>query len=599
MVDERLRHRAYTREHGDDPPDVRDWVWPGGSTRSCGSSSSTPARAASSSGCSTTTTRCSARATSRRCAARTARPDAAARAAGAAGARRDRPSRSCTAARASRRRPCSTTRSSPSCTTLTALAPLHQPPVAGGARRRRRSARCPACRRSRASTPRSTRRCPTAAATYALPARVARALAAAPLRLPRPLARATSRGARRSSSDVPAPSCGSSAATSARAHRLRDRRRRARSTRRWASRRSRGSSWRRARGSVDPGLLLWLLEQQRHAGAELADALEHESGLPGSAGTRRHARGARAPRRGRRADATLALDVYVHRLRAGDRRDGRRARRPRRRSSFTGGVGERAAQSAPRRPTASAFLGVALDAARNDAAEPDTEIGAPGAAVRTLVDRRARGPRDRPAGARRTRGRVTLAYPARSAARAAASPGTPCTAPPGNVAALPRNSPRSGVRYGRGGGQRAEDHLAQRGSCRRRRRRRRGSRCAPRGRPGRARGGRGCGRGSPARSARPAPRCARRGGRSRAPSRRPAPGRACRPTRCACPAGARVGSATLCWPSSRNGRVGQAARRRGHRPAQLVLAAADVHRARRRGPRRSPTGSGRPAPSRP
>ena len=29
MVDERLRHRAYTRETGDDMEDVRDWVWPG------------------------------------------------------------------------------------------------------------------------------------------------------------------------------------------------------------------------------------------------------------------------------------------------------------------------------------------------------------------------------------------------------------------------------------------------------------------------------------------------------------------------------------------------------------------------------------------
>src|SRR3954469_1253719 len=28
MVDERLRVRAYTREHGDDPDHVRDWVWP-------------------------------------------------------------------------------------------------------------------------------------------------------------------------------------------------------------------------------------------------------------------------------------------------------------------------------------------------------------------------------------------------------------------------------------------------------------------------------------------------------------------------------------------------------------------------------------------
>jgi len=29
MVDERLRHRAYTRAHGDDPAELRDWRWPG------------------------------------------------------------------------------------------------------------------------------------------------------------------------------------------------------------------------------------------------------------------------------------------------------------------------------------------------------------------------------------------------------------------------------------------------------------------------------------------------------------------------------------------------------------------------------------------
>ncbi len=28
MADERLRHRQYTREHGQDAPDVRDWTWP-------------------------------------------------------------------------------------------------------------------------------------------------------------------------------------------------------------------------------------------------------------------------------------------------------------------------------------------------------------------------------------------------------------------------------------------------------------------------------------------------------------------------------------------------------------------------------------------
>jgi len=28
MVDERLRHRAYTREHGEDSPDIQAWQWP-------------------------------------------------------------------------------------------------------------------------------------------------------------------------------------------------------------------------------------------------------------------------------------------------------------------------------------------------------------------------------------------------------------------------------------------------------------------------------------------------------------------------------------------------------------------------------------------
>jgi xylulose-5-phosphate/fructose-6-phosphate phosphoketolase len=42
MADERLRHRAYTREHGDDPPDVRDWTWPGGPTAAGEPVQSTP-----------------------------------------------------------------------------------------------------------------------------------------------------------------------------------------------------------------------------------------------------------------------------------------------------------------------------------------------------------------------------------------------------------------------------------------------------------------------------------------------------------------------------------------------------------------------------
>jgi xylulose-5-phosphate/fructose-6-phosphate phosphoketolase len=28
MADERLRHRQYTRDHGQDSPDILNWEWP-------------------------------------------------------------------------------------------------------------------------------------------------------------------------------------------------------------------------------------------------------------------------------------------------------------------------------------------------------------------------------------------------------------------------------------------------------------------------------------------------------------------------------------------------------------------------------------------
>jgi hypothetical protein len=53
---------------------------------------------------------------------------------------------------------------------------------------------------------------------------------------------------------------------------------------------------------------------------------------------------------------------------------------------------------------------------------------------------------DRAAGRRLRSRAIPRPETSASAARAAASPGTPCTAPPGNAAALPRYSPDSGVR---------------------------------------------------------------------------------------------------------------------------------------------------------
>jgi acetate kinase len=66
-------------------------------------------------------------------------------------------------------------------------------------------------------------------------------------------------------------------------------------------------------GSVDPGLLLWLLERERVEEAEMAEALEHSSGLLALAGTA----DMRELLERDDAGAQLALGVYVHRLRAG------------------------------------------------------------------------------------------------------------------------------------------------------------------------------------------------------------------------------------------------------------------------------------------
>jgi len=135
-------------------------------------------------------------------------------------------------------------------------------------------------------------------------------------------------------------------------------------------------------GSVDPGLLLWLLERESIGVDDMAGALEHDSGMLALAGT--------ADMREVLArddeDARLALDVYVHRLRAGIAAmtaalGGLDA------LVFTGGVGERSAAVRAAAARGLGFLGVAIDAARNAAADGDADVSGLDAAARTLVVR--------------------------------------------------------------------------------------------------------------------------------------------------------------------------------------------------------------------
>jgi acetate kinase len=136
-------------------------------------------------------------------------------------------------------------------------------------------------------------------------------------------------------------------------------------------------------GSLDPGMVLWLLEHTGLREDALATALEHESGLlalAGSADMRDVLRDADGG--GQRA--TLALGVYEHRLRASIAAmaaamgglDG---------LVFCGGVGEHAPAVRTRAVAGLEFLGVAIDEAANADGTSDRDISAPGGTVATLV----------------------------------------------------------------------------------------------------------------------------------------------------------------------------------------------------------------------
>ncbi len=137
-------------------------------------------------------------------------------------------------------------------------------------------------------------------------------------------------------------------------------------------------------GSVDPGLLLWV---QRHGGIDATEAeraLNHDAGLLGLSGSSGDMREVIAAADAGDDRAALALDVYVHRLRAGiaamaASMDGVDA------IAFTAGVGENSARLRAEAAAGLGFLGLTLDDAANRVAKGDAVISAESSRVRALV----------------------------------------------------------------------------------------------------------------------------------------------------------------------------------------------------------------------
>jgi acetate kinase len=137
-------------------------------------------------------------------------------------------------------------------------------------------------------------------------------------------------------------------------------------------------------GSVDPGLLLWLLVHGHQTPVSLADAIEHQSGLKGLSGTTGDLRDVLAARAVGDGDATLAFDVFMHRLRqeigsmtasAGGLDL----------LVLTGGIGEHEPEVRSRAAAGASHLGAAVEESINAEATSDRDISTADARVRTVV----------------------------------------------------------------------------------------------------------------------------------------------------------------------------------------------------------------------
>jgi acetate kinase len=137
-------------------------------------------------------------------------------------------------------------------------------------------------------------------------------------------------------------------------------------------------------GSVDPGLLVWLLRHGQLTVDDLDTALEHDSGLKGLTGTSGDLRDVLERRDAGDEDAALAYAVYVHRL---VRDIGAMAA-----SAggldllvMTGGVGENSARLRADVAAGLEFLGVVLEEEVNEVTTSDGLISAGTAEVSVVV----------------------------------------------------------------------------------------------------------------------------------------------------------------------------------------------------------------------
>lgn len=137
-------------------------------------------------------------------------------------------------------------------------------------------------------------------------------------------------------------------------------------------------------GSVDPGILTYLMRQGQSTGEQLDDLLNTKSGLLGISGVSSDMRQIVAAMKDGHPRAKLAFEIFVHRLQVGIGAmlavlNGIDV------LVFTAGIGENSPEVRAAACANFAFLGLKLDTARNVQSFPDQDISLFDSAIRVLI----------------------------------------------------------------------------------------------------------------------------------------------------------------------------------------------------------------------
>jgi acetate kinase len=139
-------------------------------------------------------------------------------------------------------------------------------------------------------------------------------------------------------------------------------------------------------GSLDPGILTYLMRQSRLTGEQLDDVLNKHSGLLGISGVSGDMREIQAAIKNGHERAKLAFDIYIHRLRSGIGAmiavlGGVDA------LVFTAGVGENSPEVRAAVCESLQYVCVKLDAKKNAESPPDRDISDKDSPVRVMIIR--------------------------------------------------------------------------------------------------------------------------------------------------------------------------------------------------------------------